>query len=426
MAQITAKFPPKLKVLFEPSRYKFIRGGRGSGKSWGVARALLIKGVQNPERVLCTREIQKSIKQSVHQLLKDQIEALGLGLFYEVLETEIRGANGTRFYFSGLGDQTVDSIKSFEGCTIVWCEEAQTVTERSWRILTPTIRAPNSEIWATYNPELESDITHRMATTEQPTDTISITMNYHDNPWFPAVLEQERLDAKLKLKVEDYNHIWEGMCKPAVDGAIYFDEVALAEKSGKFARVLYDPMLKVHTVWDLGWADSMAIIVVQRLASEIRIIDYIEDTHRTLPSYIEQLRKNDYNWGSDYLPHDGFARRHQTGKSDEEVLAALGRNVLETPNIEIESGIRAARLIFPRIYFNTESVGVLRFIECLKRYRRNISSKTGEAGSPLHDQYSHAGDALRYLALVADGMNNEPPRAQQRDEFFSIQNSFFG
>lgn len=426
MAQITANFPPKLKALFEPSRYKFIRGGRGSGKSWGVARALLIKGASKTERVLCTREVQKSIKQSVHQLLKDQIEALGLSSFYEVLETEIRGRNGTRFYFSGLSDQTADSIKSFEGCTIVWCEEAQTITERSWRILTPTIRAEGSEIWATYNPELESDITHRMATTEQRTGTVSIEMNYNDNPWFPAVLEQERLDAKSTMKSADYEHIWEGKCKPAVDGAIYFDEVSTAESTGKFARVLYDPMLKVHTVWDLGWADSMAIIIVQRLASEIRIIDYIEDTHRTLPSYIEEIKKKDYNWGSDYLPHDGFARRHQTGKSDEEVLIALGRNVLEVPNIEIESGIRAARLIFPRIYFNTESTGVLRLIECLKRYRRNISSKTGEAGNPLHDQYSHGGDVLRYLALVADQMNNEPPRQQQKTANYGLPSSFWG
>ena len=426
MAQITASFPPKLRALFEPSRYKFIRGGRGSGKSWGVARALLIKGASKNERVLCTREVQKSIKQSVHQLLKDQIESLGLSSFYEILETEIRGRNGTRFYFSGLSDQTADTIKSFEGCTIVWCEEAQTITERSWRILTPTIRAEGSEIWATYNPELESDITHKMATTEKPTGTISIEMNYNDNPWFPAVLEQERQDAELRLKPEVYAHIWEGKCKPAVEGAIYFDEVANAEKHGKFTRVLYDPLLKVHTVWDLGFADSMAIALVQRCASEIRIIDYIEDTHRTLPSYIEELKQNSMNWGSDYLPHDGFARRHQTGKSDEEVLVALGRNVLQVPNIEVELGIRAARLIFPRIYFNTESKGVLRFIECLKRYRRNISSKTGLGGNPLHDEFSHGGDVLRYLSLVADQMVNEPPRPQQITPQYGLSTSFWG
>ena len=312
---IEARFPPKLNILFQPSRYKFIRGGRGSGKSWSIARALLIIGASKCTRVLCTREIQKSIKQSVHQLLRDQIENLGLQSFYQVLETEIRGKNGTQFFFSGLSDQTADSIKSFEGCDIVWNEEGQTTTARSWRILVPTIRKPGSEIWTSYNPELETDETHQMAVVRPAPDTISVLVNYSDNPWFPAVLEQERIHAKSTMKPEDYNHIWEGECKPAVEGAIYFDEVAAAEREGRFTRVAYDPLLKVHTIWDLGFADSMSIIVVQRLSSEIRIIDYIEDTHRTLPDYIRELTQKNLNWGNDYLPHDGFAHRHQTGKS---------------------------------------------------------------------------------------------------------------
>ena len=157
---LDVEFPPKLaEALFKPKRYLFIRGGRGSGKSWSVARALILKAFAKPERILCTREVQKSIKQSVHQLLKDQIEELGLDGFFTILENEIRGLNGSAFYFSGLSDQTSTTIKSFEGCTLVWCEEAQTLTQRSWRILTPTIRAANSEIWATYN--LDADCVRR-------------------------------------------------------------------------------------------------------------------------------------------------------------------------------------------------------------------------------------------------------------------------
>lgn len=416
LAAIEARFPPKLKCLFTPSRYKFIRGGRGSGKSWGVARALLIQAASEPHRVLCTREIQKSIKQSVHQLLKDQIETLGLSSFYEVLEHEIRGKNGSRFYFSGLSDLTADTIKSFEGCTRVWCEEAQTITQRSWRILSPTIRAEGSEIWATYNPELESDETHQMAVVKQPPDTVSVELNYHDNPWFPAVLEAERQHAESTMKPEDYAHVWLGRCKPAVEGAIYFDEVAAAEAQGRFCRVPYDPLVKVHAIWDLGWNDAMSIILAQRVASELRVIDYIEDTHRTLPDYISQLTEKKLNWGNDWLPHDGYARRHQTGKSDEEVLSALGRQVMPTPNNDVEQGIRTARLVFPRVYFNSESVGVKRLIECLKRYRRNVSAKTGEPGAPLHDQYSHGADAFRYLALVADQLTNTVRKPRQDDE----------
>lgn len=409
MSATQAEFPAKLKPLFTPSRYKFIRGGRGSGKSWGVARALLIQGAQSPHRILCAREVQKSIKQSVHQLLTDQIKALGLESFYRVLETEIRGKNGTLFLFNGLSDLTADSIKSFEGCTRVWIEEAHTITRRSLTILIPTIRAEGSEIWATYNPELESDEIHQMAVVNPPPGTISIEMNYHDNPWFPSVLEQERLHAKSTMQEADYLHIWEGRCKPAVEGAIYFNEVAQAEASGRFGRVPYDPMLKAHAIWDLGWNDAMSIIIAQRAASEIRVIDYIEDTHRPLPDYAKQLEGRGFNWGHDWLPHDGFARRHQTGKADSEVLEALGRKVERVPNQEVEQGIRNARLVFPRIYFNTESEGVKRLVECLKRYRRNVSAKTGEPGNPLHDEYSHGADAFRYLCLVADQLSNAAP-----------------
>jgi phage terminase large subunit len=405
LAEIEASFPPKLECLFKPSRYKFIRGGRGSGKSWGVARALLIQGAGEPHRVLCTREVQKSIKQSVHQLLRDQIDALGLGEFYEVLEHEIRGANGTRFYFSGLSDLTADTIKSFEGCTRVWCEEAQTITQRSWRILAPTIRAENSEIWATYNPELESDETHQMAVVNPPPDTISTQLNYSDNPWFPQVLEAERVHAKATMTEADYAHVWEGRCKPAVEGAIYFDQIADAEAKGRIREVPYDPLLKVHAVWDLGWNDSMAIILVQRSSSELRVIDYIEGSHRTLSDYAMDLKGMSLNWGDDYLPHDGFTKDFKTGKSAEEILKVMGRTVKPTPNMHVENGIKAAREVFSRCYFAKAKTG--RLIECLKRYRRAVSRQTNEPGAPLHDEFSHGADAFRYLALVADQLTND-------------------
>lgn len=404
---INVQFPAKLRELDRPYRYKFVRGGRGSGKSWGIARKLLLAGTQKPERILCTREVQKSISQSVHQLLKDQIEELGLDSFYEVLLNEIRGLNGTRFYFSGLSDQTATSIKSFEGCTICWIEEGQTISKTSWEILTPTIRAQNSEIWVTYNPQLESDYIHQKAE-EDREEKLLIEMNYNDNPWFPDVLEAERLHDKNVLPAHEYNHKWGGKCMPAVEGAIYFNEIAAAQEHGRIARIPYDPLLKVHSIWDLGFNDSMFIGFVQRLASEIRIIDAIEDNQRTLPSYInEDFKSRQYNWGDDWLPHDGFATRHQTGKSDAVVLRALSRSVQQTPNMDVESGIRRAREVFPRIYFNSESPGVMRLVECLKRYRRHISKATNEPGGPVHDEFSHGADMFRYLCINADRFSNE-------------------
>jgi phage terminase large subunit len=415
MSATSVNIPEALAPLFSPARYKFVRGGRGSGKSWGIARALLVQAASTPHRILCAREVQTSIKQSVHQLLRDQIEALGLSSFFEILSTEIRGRNGSTFTFRGLSDLTADSIKSLEGYTRVWLEEAQTITARSWKILTPTIRADGSEIWASYNPELESDETHQRAAVRPHPQTVSIVMNWRDNPWFPAELEKERQHAKATMTADEYAHVWEGQCRPAVQGAIYAGEMAQVLMQGRITRVPHDPMLKTHAVWDLGWNDSMSIIMVQRAASELRVIDYLEDSHRAIDEYIrprdptqpvgDELALKPYTWGNDWLPHDGYATRHQTGKSDSEVLEALGRVPQMTPSIEVEQGIRTARLVFPRIWFN-DTPGVQRLIECLKRYRRNVSKTTGEAGTPRHDEFSHGADAFRYLGLVADQLTN--------------------
>lgn len=410
---VNVTFPVKFKAFDRPARYKFARGGRGSGKSWSVAKKLLLLATQKPIRILCTREVQKSIKQSVHQLLKDQIRLMQLDAFFDVLETEIRGLNGSRVYFSGLSDQTADSIKSFEGVDICWIEEGQAITDKSLKILTPTIRAEGSEIWVTYNPQLDSDPIHVLANSERD-DIVTIDVNWDDNPWFPAVLNDERLHAKATLPKAEYEHIWEGKCLPAVEGAIYFDEVADAESQGRITRLQYDPLIKVHTVWDLGFNDSMFIVFVQRVASEIRIIKAIEDRQRTLTSYVtDDIKPLNYNWGDDWLPHDGFAKRHQSGRSDAQVLQALGRNVMQTPNMDVESGIRRSREVFPRIYFNSEDAGVQRLVECLKRYRRHVSKITSEPSRPVHDEYSHGADAFRYLCINADQLrnnNNDRPK----------------
>lgn len=399
-----AEFPDKLQFLFEPARYKVAHGGRGSGKSWGFARALLLQGASEPLRILCTREVQKSIKDSVHKLLGDQIAALGLEWFYQVLENEIRGQNGTEFTFSGLAAHTVESIKSYEGVDRVWVEEGQVVRKRSWDVLIPTIRKPGSEIWVTYNPELETDETHQRFSVSPPPNSVVVELNYSDNPWFPAELEAERQHSKL-VNPKDYDWIWEGKCKPAVAGAIYYDEVAKAEAEKRICNVPYDPMLKVHVVFDLGWNDAMAISLVQKHTSELRIIEYIETSHKTLDYYSVMLKEKHLNWGTLYLPHDGRHKDYKTGKSAEEIMKALGWTVAITPNMSIEDGLRMTRMTFGRMYFDKAKTE--RLIQCAKRYRRSINQQTQEPGAPLHDEWSHGADNLRYIAINADKMTND-------------------
>lgn len=211
---------PSLMLPFAqvPKRHKVARGGRGSGKSWSVARILAALAASKPMRVLCVREVQKSIKESSHRLLADTIAGMGLGGFYDVQQTAIKGINGSEFAFAGLQDHTADSLKSYEGFDICWIEEAHTVTERSAQILIPTIRKPGSELWWTYNPENADDFVHQLA--ENPDgNTLVVTINWRDNPWFPAELELER--QKLQAINPDlYRHVWEGECR-SVGGIIF-------------------------------------------------------------------------------------------------------------------------------------------------------------------------------------------------------------
>lgn len=401
----TVKFPDKLRPLFKPHRYKVAYGGRGGAKSWGFARALLIKGAERPLRILCTREIQKSIKDSVHKLLSDQIQALGLGQFYEVQATIIKGANGTEVLFAGLSDLTAESIKSFEGVDIVWCEEAQAISKRSWDILVPTIRKDGSEIWISMNPELDTDETWKRFVVSPPPDSAVIEINYPDNPWFPPVLEQERLHAKATMPKADYENIWEGKCRAAAEGAIYADEVTAMVASGRFCEVPYDPALKVHVIWDLGWNDSMSLILAQRHLSALRAIEYLEDSFKTLDWWSAELKERRYNWGKLWLPHDGAHGDYKTGKSAKQLLEALQWDVDIVPKQPVETGIRSARMALPQTYIDRNRAG--RLMECLRRYRRGIPVNTGEPGAPVHDEFSHGADAFRYLATVAERLSNE-------------------
>lgn len=398
------KFPSKLKFLFESHRFKVAYGGRGSGKSWNFARALLMMGTEKPMRILCAREVQRSIKQSVHTLLKDQIQELGIGDFYEVIETSIRGINGTEFNFSGLATNTVESIKSFEGVDVVWCEEAQSISKRSWDILIPTIRKPGSEIWVTFNPYMDTDDTYKRFVINKPPNARIEKVNYHDNPWFPKVLEIERARC-LNFNKEDYANIWEGDTKAAADGAIYHNEIRVAQEEGRITNIPPDALLKTHVVLDLGWNDSMAILLCQRSLSEIRVIDYIEDDHRTLDSYSDQLKKLNHNWGTMYLPHDARNKDFKYGTSAEEIMQRLGWDTEIIPRSDLETGIKLARMTFSRAYFDADKSK--RLIECLKNYRRAINQTTQEPGAPLHDSFSHGADAWRYACAVVDSMSNE-------------------
>ena len=403
----------KLRFLLEPQRYKVAYGGRGSGKSWAFARALLILGAARKLRILCAREVQKSIQKSVYQLLADQIKMLGFEGFYRTYATEIHGDNGTVISFSGLMEHTVDSVKSYEGCDIVWVEEAQSVSKKSWDILIPTIRKDDSEIWVTFNPELDTDEVYKRFVENTPKNATVAMVNYYDNKWFNEVLELERQYSEANAP-EDYPTIWLGKCRSAVMGAIYAAEIDKTIREQRIAFAPYDPTLKVHTVWDLGWNDTMAIALVQKMRSEIRIIDTLHGDHKTLDWYVSELREKRYNWAHDYLPHDGFHGDFKTGKTTAQLLEKMGRKVRETPNVGVENGIKMARMMFPRAIFNRPLTTPL--VESLKRYKRRKNAATGTFDAPLHDEHSHFADVFRYIAVNEASFLNEAEEDIYHDE----------
>jgi phage terminase large subunit len=392
----------------KPVRYRVLYGGRDGAKSWSIARRILVRGYLKQERVLCVREVQKSIAESVHQLLKDQVIALGLQDFYDVQQNYIRGANGTQIAFHGLSGQTASSIKSFEGTTICWVEEAQTISKRSWDLLEPTIRAAGSEIWGSFNPEMDTDETYKRFVLNPPDDAIVVKINWDDNPWRSKVLDTAREKMEREAP-EDYAHIYGGACRPAVEGAIYYKEVSALRSGGRLGNVPYDPMLKVHVIVDLGYNDFMSLILAQRVGSEIRVIRYIEDRLRDIPSYSQELRDLRLNWGKVYLPHDGKAKTvvsasNPLGATAEEQFKRLSWSVEIVDNIELEQGIRKTREVFPRVYMDKTHAGEL--ANRLGRYRRRVNSE-GQASTPMHNDDSHGADGFRYLALVADQLTND-------------------
>jgi len=221
MREIEVEIPEKLvSLLFgEKTRYRVAWGGRGSAKSWSFARALLMKGMKDKLRILCGREVQKSLKDSVKKLLDDQIIAMGLTGDYKSTEKGIVGVNGTEFMFSGLQDHTSDSVKSFESIDICWLEEAQSISKKSMNILIPTIRKPGSEIWASFNPLLMSDEAYQRFIVSPPEDSLVVCMSWRDNPWFSEEMEAERLYLKHN-DPEAYLNVWEGQCLQVGDNQL--------------------------------------------------------------------------------------------------------------------------------------------------------------------------------------------------------------
>jgi phage terminase large subunit len=405
------EIPEKAGFLFQPARFKVLWGGRAGIKSWSCARALLALARARRLRIGCARETMKSIEDSVHQLLQDQLAAMGMGDFYLAQKKVIRGKNGSTFSYHGLRDRSVHNIKSLEAVDILWIEEAQNVSKKSWNIVVPTIRKPGSEIWASFNPELETDETYQRFVVQPPEGAVVVKTSYRDNPYLSEEIKRDMADLKAKDPLE-FEHVYEGICRPAVTGAVYKDQLIAAEKEGRITRVPYDMSRPVDTFWDLGFGDNVSIWFAQSIGFEFRLIDFVSDSLKDVGFYLGELGKRPYNYRTAFLPHDARAKTLAAGgRSVQQLVEGGGYRVRIVPSLSLVDGMAAVRTIFNRCWFDREKCA--EGIQALKHYRYEFDEQLGTfKREPLHDWASHPADAFRYFAVAI----REPEREKARVE----------
>ncbi len=392
----------KLLPLRQPARYKGAFGGRGSGKSHDRAEALVEHCSINPgTRALCGRQVQKSLKESAKQLVTDKIEQLRAPGFRPLDDRIITPGYGV-IVFQGLADHTVDSIKSFEGFDIFWIEEAHTITHNSLKIIRPTLRKPNSELWFTWNPRRKTDAVDDLLRGEHAgeLDAIVIESNWRDNPWFPDVLKAER-EFDFNHNAATYEHVWEGAYATVVQGAYYAQALAKAAQEGRICRLTTDPLLEVKAIWDLGVSDATAIWIAQFSGREIRMLDYIEGEGQALAYYVAELRSKGWGDALCILPHDGAHRDSVMAVKFEDHLKQAGFRTKTISNQGAGAArlrIEAARRLFPRIWFDDERTSAGR--EALGSYHEKRNDDREVGLGPEHDWASHGADAFGLMAIA--------------------------
>ena len=406
MARAQIQIPEAFRGLFEPSRYKVYYGGRGGAKSHNIARYLLIIGAKEKHRILCTRELQGSIRDSVHKLLSDIIDEYGLASFYEVQKDTIRGKNGTEFFFKGL-KHNASEIKSTEGITRCWVEEAALVSDNSWETLIPTIRAPNSEIIISFNPKHPTDPTYIRFIQNADENTYVKKVSWADNPFFPDVLELER----RKMLADDpkaYKHVWEGDFDERHFGGVYATYVDKAREEGRVTHVPYQDGIPVITAWDLGKSDSTAIWFCQTVGLQTRVIDYHESHGKDLAYYAKVIREMGYEYEKHFLPHDAGHERLGMGGSIKSQLEKMGIDCSILKIGKVASRIENGRNLLKTVWIDKDKCAD--GIHCLMNYQYEWDqNKQRFKDKPLHDWASDGSDAFGYLAQALAKNPIEPP-----------------
>jgi phage terminase large subunit len=371
------KLPRKLNALKTPSRYKVFYGGRGSGKSWGVARFLIIQAWQQKRTILCTREYQKSIQDSVLRLLAEQINTMGLDDFFEVQRNAIHGRNGSYFIFEGL-HHNVTKIKSMEGVDYAWVEEGEKVSNESWDVLIPTIRKPNSEIIITFNPDSPDDPTYQRFVKSPPENCITVKVNHSDNPWFPEVLREE-MEYMKRVDYERYLHIWEGEPRTQTDAQVF---------KGKYSVEPFETPGNVNFYYgaDFGFSTDPSTLIRCYIADRRLYIDQelwgLHIELDAMPKWYEQVP------GSKDWPIEADSSRPDTIS----YIRRQGYKIRGVQKTKVEDGVEFLKsferiVIHPRCKHTAEE---------FRMYSYHVDKLSNNITPKIEDKHNHLLDALRY------------------------------
>lgn len=424
MTTARIELPPKLIPVFTgPARYRGAYGGRGSGKTRTFAKMAAVRGYQLSQEgksgvIVCGREFMNSLDESSMAEVKAAIASEPwLAANYDVGEKYIRTLDGRiSFAFIGLR-HNLDSIKSKSQIHVLWVDEAEPVSETAWIKIVPTVREHGSEIWVTWNPERKNSATHKRFRENPPSGAKIVEINYSDNPWFPEVLEKERLE-DFSRRPDQYAHVWEGDFVTVVEGAYFAQALSAAKAEGRIGKVAADPLMTLRAFVDIGGtgakADSFTIWIVQFIGKEIRVLDYYEAQGQPIATHLNWMRGRGYTPDrcQFWLPHDGSTQDRVFDVSYESALRDAGYHVTVVPNQgkgAAKMRIEAARRLFPSIWFNADTTEAGR--DALGWYHEKRSQDDRNIGlGPEHDWSSHGADSFGLMCVAYEEPVTKKPR----------------
>ena len=416
--------PPKLVPVFTgEARYRGAWGGRGSAKTRSFAKMTAVRGYDagmsgQEGQILCAREIMNSLDESSLEEIKAAIASERfLADYYEVGDKFVRSKERRISYtFSGLR-HNLDCIKSKARILLCWVDEAEPVSEEAWRKLIPTIREEGSEIWVTWNPERRNSSTHLRFRESPPDGAKIVELNWRDNPWFPAVLDEERRQDQAK-RPEHYEHVWEGDFVTVVEGAYFADLLAAAKRENRIGKLSADPLLSRRAYWDIGGtgarADATSIWVVQFVGREIRVLDYYEAQGQPLATHVQWLRSSGHGDATCVLPHDGATHDKVHSVSYESALEDAGFDTVVIPNQgkgAAKQRIEAVRRLLPNCHFDADRTGPGR--DALGWYHEKWDDNRNIGLGPDHDWSSHAADAFGLMCVAYEEHARPAPDASR-------------